>query len=51
MKKETVLFFENLMRRDGSILDLIDGSYTFLNDSRRIMEFQAFTERNSGRLT
>lgn len=32
MKKETELFFENLMRQDGSILDLIDGNYTFLNE-------------------
>lgn len=32
MKKETGLFFDNLIRQDGSILDLIDGKYTFLNE-------------------
>jgi hypothetical protein len=32
MKQETELFIENLLRNDGSILDLIDGKYTFLNE-------------------
>jgi len=32
MQKETELFFENLVRNDGNILDLIDGKYTFLNE-------------------
>jgi hypothetical protein len=32
MKQETLLFIENLLRNDGSILDLIDGQYTFLNE-------------------
>ena len=32
MKKETELFFDHLIRQDGSILDLIDGKYTFLNE-------------------
>jgi len=32
MKQETELFVENLLHNDGSILDLIDGKYTFLNE-------------------
>jgi hypothetical protein len=32
MQKETELFFGNLIRNDVSILDLIDGRYTFLNE-------------------
>jgi mono/diheme cytochrome c family protein len=32
MKQETALFVENLLHNDGSILDLIDGKYTFLNE-------------------
>ncbi len=32
MQKETELFFMNMVRNDGSILDLIDGRYTFLNE-------------------
>ena len=32
MQKETELFFTNIVRSDGSILDLIDGKYTFLNE-------------------
>ena len=32
MQKETELFFMNLVRNDGNILDLIDGHYTFLNE-------------------
>jgi len=32
MRQETVLFIENLLHNDGSILDLIDGKYTFLNE-------------------
>ena len=32
MKKETELFFQDVMRQDRSILDFIDGSYSFLNE-------------------
>lgn len=32
MKKETQLFFASLVRDNGSLLDLIDAPYTFLND-------------------
>lgn len=32
MLKETETFFQNLMQTDGSILDLIGGKYTFLNE-------------------
>jgi hypothetical protein len=32
MLKETELFFQNLMRDDLSILDFIDGKYTFINE-------------------
>jgi hypothetical protein len=32
MKQETELFIRNLLHNDGSILDLIDGKYTFLNE-------------------
>jgi len=32
LQTETLLFFESVMREDGSILDLIDGRYTFLNE-------------------
>ena len=32
MLKETELFFEFVMRQDRSVLDLIDGKYTFLNE-------------------
>ena len=32
MRKETELFFEHIVRNDRSLLDLIDGKYTFLND-------------------
>jgi hypothetical protein len=32
MKQETELFIRNLLHNDGSILDLIDGEYTFLNE-------------------
>ncbi|MFN7934519.1 MAG: DUF1592 domain-containing protein [Bryobacteraceae bacterium] len=32
MKKETQLFFASLIRDNGSILDLIDAPYTFLNE-------------------
>jgi hypothetical protein len=37
MKKETDLFFEHILRDDRSILDFIDGSYTFVN--QRLAEF------------
>jgi hypothetical protein len=32
MQKETELFFMNIVHNDGSILDLVDGKYTFLNE-------------------
>ena len=32
MRRETELFFENIIRNDGSILDLLDANYTFLNE-------------------
>src|SRR6185369_7079033 len=31
-RQETEMFFENLMREDRSILDLISADYTFLNE-------------------
>jgi hypothetical protein len=37
MKKETDLFFEHILREDRSILDFIDGEYTFLN--QRLADF------------
>jgi len=33
MYEETVLFFEDMFRRDGSILDLLDADHAFLNES------------------
>ena len=32
MYEETVRFFEDMFRNDGSILDLLDADYTFLNE-------------------
>jgi mono/diheme cytochrome c family protein len=32
MRRESELFFESLMREDKSLLDLIDGRYTFVNE-------------------
>ena len=32
MRRETELFFEHIVREDRSILDFIDGRYTFLNE-------------------
>jgi uncharacterized protein DUF1588/uncharacterized protein DUF1592/uncharacterized protein DUF1585 len=32
MRRETELFFQNIIQNDRSILDLIDGQYTFLNE-------------------
>ncbi len=32
MRRETELFFETIVREDRSILDFIDGNYTFLNE-------------------
>jgi hypothetical protein len=32
MRRETLLFFESVVREDRSILDFIDGPYTFLNE-------------------
>ena len=33
MKRETELFFEHIMRKDRSVLDLLTADYTFLNES------------------
>jgi mono/diheme cytochrome c family protein len=32
MRRETELFFENVIRKDQSILDFVDGNYSFLNE-------------------
>ncbi|HXG64883.1 MAG TPA: DUF1592 domain-containing protein [Blastocatellia bacterium] len=32
MRRETELYFENIIREDRSILDFIDGNYTYLNE-------------------
>lgn len=32
MRRETELFFENLIRQDGSLLDVLDANYTYLNE-------------------
>jgi hypothetical protein len=32
MRKETEMFFENILRQNLSILDFIDGNYTFVNE-------------------
>ena len=32
MRQETETFFENLIRNDLSILDLLDAKYTFVNE-------------------
>lgn len=32
MRRETEMFFENIVRQDRSVVDLIDGDYTFLNE-------------------
>src|SRR5207248_5470217 len=37
MRRETELFFESIIRNDRSILDFIDGNYTFLNE--RLAQF------------
>lgn len=33
MYEETVLFFETMFRNDGSVLDMLDCDYTFLNET------------------
>ncbi len=33
MRKETVMFFEELVANDGSILDFLNADYTFLNEN------------------
>jgi hypothetical protein len=33
MYEETVLFFEDMIRHNGSILDLVDGDHSFVNES------------------
>jgi len=37
MRQETEMFFENIVREDRSILDFIDGNYSFLNE--RLAQF------------
>ncbi len=37
MRRETELFFDNILRQDLSILDFLDGNYTFLNE--RLAQF------------
>ena len=32
MRRETGMFLENLIRNDGSVLDLLDANYSFLNE-------------------
>src|SRR5207245_3044284 len=32
LRRETELFFESIMREDRSVLDLLQGNYTFLNE-------------------
>jgi mono/diheme cytochrome c family protein len=41
MRRETELFFEHIVRDDRSILDFIDGDYTFLNE--RLAQFYGLT--------
>jgi hypothetical protein len=31
MRRETELFFDNIVRQDASVLDFVDGAYSFLN--------------------
>ena len=40
MKRETSRFFEHVMREDGSILEFLDGSYTFVNE--RLAKYYGF---------
>jgi hypothetical protein len=37
MKRETELFFENMIREDGRVLDFVDARYTYLN--QKLAEF------------
>ena len=40
MRKETELFFDRIVREDRSILDFIDGDYTFLNQRMgRVLQY------------
>ena len=32
MKRETELFFEEMIRQDGSVLDVLDAKYTYMNE-------------------
>ena len=32
MRRETELFLENIIRNDGSVMELLDADYTFLNE-------------------
>ena len=42
MRRETEMFFESIVREDRSILDFIDGKYTFLNE--RLAQFYKIPE-------
>jgi mono/diheme cytochrome c family protein len=44
MFKETELFFDAIMREDRSVLDLIDGDFTFLN--RRLADHYGIADTN-----
>jgi mono/diheme cytochrome c family protein len=41
MRRETELFFENVVRQDLSILDFVDGNYSFINE--RLARFYNIT--------
>ena len=45
-ERETALFLERLIRDDGSVLDLIDGDYSFLNE--RLARFYGIDEVDGG---
>jgi len=48
MLKETELFFEAIIREDRSILDLIDGAFTFLNS--RLARHYGIADTNGNRV-
>ena len=45
-ERETALFLKRLIRDDGSVLDLIDGDYSFLNE--RLARFYGIDEVDGG---
>ena len=45
-ERETALFLDRLIRDDGSVLDLIDGDYSFLNE--RLARFYGIDEVDGG---